>query len=106
VAVEGYGSEIEILVGIGEDESVNGVKIIKISETPGLGMEAEKPAFLQQFIGKNPDDELKAKSDIKAISGATITSQAVCDGVKQALTEFRDSKAPKQSPPQSSSESF
>jgi Na+-translocating ferredoxin:NAD+ oxidoreductase subunit G len=104
--VSGYSGEINLLVGIGADEKVTGVKILNISETPGLGMKVNDPGFLRQFFGKSPDDELKAKKTVAAVTGATITSQAVCRGVKKALTGFRDSKAPKQSPLQSSSESF
>jgi len=88
----GYSGPIEMLVGIGDDGRVKGVKILKISETPGLGLNADNSRFLSQFKGKTVDDKLKAKFDVQAITGATITTQAVADGVREALEEFRGSR--------------
>lgn len=85
VAAKGYAGNIDLLVGINNQGKVTGVKILKINETPGLGQNATEIKFLEQFIGKTRDDKLKAKEDIQAITGATITSQAVSDGVKKAL---------------------
>ncbi len=88
VASKGYGGPIDMLVGINKDGKVTGVKIIKLSETPGLGLNATEPSFLDQFKGKSIENKLKAKLDIQAITGATITSQAVANGVKEALEKF------------------
>jgi Na+-translocating ferredoxin:NAD+ oxidoreductase RnfG subunit len=55
-------------------------------------MRASESRFLKQFTGKTSSSPLKAKKDIDAITGATITSQAVADGVKQALTRYREGK--------------
>ncbi len=85
VSQRGYGGTIDMLVGIDSAGAVSGVKVLKMAETPGLGTKASEPSFLDRFKGKRSDDELKAKYDIQAITGATITSQAVCDGVKKAL---------------------
>ena len=85
VKTRGYAGDIELLVGINNQGKVTGVKILKINETPGLGLNANDPKFLGQFIGKTRDDKLKAKEDIQAITGATITSQAVGSGIKKAL---------------------
>jgi Na+-translocating ferredoxin:NAD+ oxidoreductase RnfG subunit len=52
-------------------------------------MKASESKFLRQFMGKTSKSQLKAKKDIDAITGATITSQAVSDGVKQALVKYR-----------------
>ncbi len=87
VAPIGYSGSVEMLVGIGEEGQVTGVKIIKISETPGLGLNATNSKFLSQFKNKTSKDLLEPKKDIDALTGATITSRAVCDGVKEALKE-------------------
>lgn len=84
-ASAGYSGFINIIVGVDEKKTVTGVKILSLAETPGLGMNATDPKFLAQFTGKSKQDKLKAKDDIDAITGATITTQAVCDGVKKAL---------------------
>jgi electron transport complex protein RnfG len=85
VSVNGYGGEISMRVGISSTRSVTGVKILKMQETPGLGTKAQEANFLAQFIGKTLSDRLQAKEDIDAITGATISTQAVADGVRKAL---------------------
>ena len=85
VSTRGYGGPIDMLVGIDEQGKVSGVKILNQRETPGLGAGISKPAFLKQFIGKTKNDPLVPKNDIDAITGATISSRAVCLGVKNAL---------------------
>ncbi len=92
VSPRGYGGAIDMVVGIDTKGRVAGVKILSMKETPGLGMKASESAFLMQFTGKTSSSPLKAKKDIDAITGATITSQAVADGVKQALTRYRGGK--------------
>ena len=85
----GYSGPIEMMVGINNQGIISGVKIISIKETPGLGMNAEDPKFLKQFKGKGEKDKLKAKLDIQAITGATITSQSVANGIREALGKFK-----------------
>jgi electron transport complex protein RnfG len=86
---KGYGGTIDMVVGIDLKGRVAGIKIISMNETPGLGMKASESKFLRQFMGKTFKSRLKAKKDIDAITGATITSQAVSDGVKQALKKYK-----------------
>ena len=89
VAPVGYSGPIEMLVGVNDDGEVAGVKIIKITETPGLGLNATDPKFLSQFKNKTSKAPLEPKKDIDAITGATITTKAVCDGVREALGKFK-----------------
>lgn len=49
---EGYGGDIQISVGIGNDGVVEGVEILSISETAGLGMKATEAKFRDQYVGK------------------------------------------------------
>ena len=86
---KGYGGTIDMVVGIDLKGRVAGIKIISMNETPGLGMKASESKFLRQFTGKTFKSPLKAKKDVDSITGATITSQAVSDGVKLALTKYR-----------------
>jgi len=85
ILVKGYSSDIEILVGIDKDRKVSGLKILSQRETPGLGAKIVQKQFLDQFIGKQLGDPLEPKKDIDAITGATISSRAVCNGVRQVL---------------------
>ena len=87
---EGYGGDIQVTIGITTDGTVNGVSILSLSETAGLGMKATEPAFYEQYHGKQTDHFYVAKDGgsgepIDALSGATITSRAVTGAVNAAL---------------------
>ncbi|MEG0775741.1 RnfABCDGE type electron transport complex subunit G [Clostridium sp.] len=86
----GYGGEIKMMVGISSDGKVEGIKILTHNETPGLGSNAEKPKFADQFKGKSAEKELAVGSDIQAITGSTITSKAVTNGVNTAIKFYND----------------
>ena len=86
----GFGGVITMMVGVNADGTINGVKVTNLSETPGLGAKATDAKWISQFAGK--DDTVSvvktgnAKgNEINAISGATITSKAVAQGVNSAL---------------------
>lgn len=88
----GYGGDIKVMVGIDSDGSVTKVKILQSSETAGLGQNASKPEFINQFNGKSGSlSVVKNKAadgengEIAAISGATVTSRAVTSCVNAAL---------------------
>lgn len=85
LAPRGYSGEIDMLVGVDPDLQVKGMKILNQRETPGLGANILKPKFIGQFIGKGIADALEPKKDIDALTGATISTRAVADGVKAAL---------------------
>lgn len=87
---EGYGGDITFTMGIQNDGTLNGISILKISETPGLGMKAEA-VLKPQFDNKNVSNFTYTKSgsvmdsQIDAISGATITTNAVTTAVNGGL---------------------
>ena len=97
VKSKGYGDFITYTVGITNEGNVNGISIIKIAETPGLGMNAEK-VIVPQFADKAAVPFTVVKNgqlsdpamQIEAISGATITSRAVTDGVNGAVSYFEN----------------
>jgi electron transport complex protein RnfG len=88
---KGFKGDVAITVGIKSDGTVTGIGFLSISESPGLGMEAEKSDFYGQYENKKVDKftvtktGAKQDSDINAISGATITSRAVTNAVNAAL---------------------
>lgn len=90
----GYGGKIELTIGIGKDGKITGVNVGNNSETPGLGAKSQEPAFYGQYKGKEAKELEVIKSgnpsgnQIKAISGATITSKAVTSGVNDAIKVF------------------
>ena len=90
VSTQGFGGEIKLMVGVTNDGSVIGVSIVSMAETPGLGTKADNEEWLGQFIlKKSPITVVKNKAqnenDVVAVSGATVTSEAVKKGVEAAI---------------------
>ncbi|MGI6094258.1 MAG: RnfABCDGE type electron transport complex subunit G [Lachnospiraceae bacterium] len=88
---EGYGGDISFSMGIREDGTLNGISILSIGETAGLGMNADTDEFKGQFANKKVEEFTVTKtgstsdSEIDALSGATITSRAMVGGVNAGL---------------------
>ena len=95
VTSEGYGGDIQFSMGIKNDGTLNGISILSIGETAGLGMNADTPAFKDQFVGKQVEKLQYTKNgvtqddEINAISGATVTTNAMTNGVNAGLCAFR-----------------
>ncbi len=90
---EGYGGDIQFSMGITNEGTLNGISLLSISETAGLGMRAGE-VLVPQFSDKNVSrftytkTGATADSEIDAISGATITTNAVVNGVNAGLAYF------------------
>jgi len=84
----GYGGPIEIIVGLDSEGTISGVRVLQHTETPGLGAKAQEPVFLEQYSGKSSSSNL-ANDDISAITGATVTSNAVTGAVNHAIDFYR-----------------
>ena len=87
VAPGGFDGEITMMVGISQG-AVTGISVVSHTETPGLGavaaaQNAKGEAFRDQFVGQSGN--LAVGDQIDAMSGATITSNAVVTGVNAAL---------------------
>ena len=95
VPSEGYGGDIQFSMGVQNDGTLNGISILSIGETAGLGMNADTPAFKDQFVGKQVEKLQYTKNgatqddEINAISGATVTTNAMTNGVNAGLCAFR-----------------
>lgn len=95
VTSEGYGGDIRFSMGVQNDGTLNGISILSIGETAGLGMNADTPAFKDQFVGKQVEKLQYIKNgatqddEINAISGATVTTNAMTNGVNAGLCAFR-----------------
>lgn len=95
VTSEGYGEDIQFSMGVQNDGTLNGISILSIGETAGLGMNADTPAFKDQFVGKQVEKLQYTKNgatqddEINAISGATVTTNAMTNGVNAGLCAFR-----------------
>ena len=95
---EGYGGDIQFAMGVQDDGTLNGISILSISETAGLGMRATTDDFKNQFKDKNVEKFTYTKTgatsddEIDALSGATITTNAMTNGVNAGLAAFRYEK--------------
>lgn len=86
-----YGGNIDVMTGFDTEGRITGVQILNIEDTPGLGMNAKKDAFRDQFGGRTAEDLTVSKTasldtEIQALTGATITSKAVTKCVNDAYS--------------------
>ncbi|MDR1249924.1 MAG: FMN-binding protein [Treponema sp.] len=89
-----YGGPATVLVGVGADGQISGIKIMELSDTPGLGANAASPGyfvnraggvtFYGQFAGKSAADPFEVSRDVIPITAATISSRAISVIVKNA----------------------
>lgn len=92
---EGYGGKIQFTIGITKEGVINGISFLTLSETAGVGMKAADSKFKNQFNGKkaevlvNSTTGATKENEIDAISGATITSNAVTNGVNIGILGYQ-----------------
>lgn len=91
----GYGGDIKVAIGVSnKTNKITGFTVLSHSETAGLGAKATEDEFKSQFIGKSANGINYTKNgasndtEIDALSGATITSNAVCKAVDSALAVY------------------
>lgn len=84
VTTSGYGGDVRIICGVGPDGKVIHSRALEHAETKGLGSMITAPSFSDQFDGMGIDQ----LDDIDAITGATISTRAYVDAVRDALTAF------------------
>lgn len=94
----GYaGDPITMLVGLDPTTQViTGLYVLEQKETPNLGSKVAEKPFRQKFEGKCGNGCLEVtKSDkpkrdeIQAITGATLSSEAVVNAINKATSAFR-----------------
>ena len=95
---EGYSGTIEIMLGIrSKDNSISGIEILSMSETPGLGAKIEEDWFKNQFKNRSlKNTKWKVKKDggdIDQITGATISPRAVTKAIFNGLKFFEKQKS-------------
>jgi electron transport complex protein RnfG len=94
----GYRAPINIMVAIdGEKDEIAGIKVLQQDETPGWGEWLAETWFTDRFKGKSVDIyleravlEAKAPNEIIQITSATVTTQAVLNGVNAAMGAYKE----------------
>lgn len=84
----GFGGDIRLSIGVRNDGTINGISILEIAETAGLGMNAEtdlKPQFVNVKADRYDYTKTGEEGKINAISGATVTTKAVLGGINAGV---------------------
>lgn len=85
--VLGKHDMITYAVGLAADGTVRRVEILEYRES--YGGEIRNPAWRQQFVGKRFGAAVKLDKDIRNISGATLSSRHVTDGIRRLLVTYQ-----------------
>ncbi len=83
---KGYSSFVETLAGIDRKGQILNIKVINQVETPGLGSRVTEDSFTGQF----KQQYASLLTDVQAITGATISSRAVIEGVKEKASRIQE----------------
>ena len=90
-SAKGYGGAVEVMVGFDMSKTITGVSVLSHSETPGLGANAAKDAFLDQYVSSADAGSLAVVKDggtIDAVTAATVSSRAVTNAINAAAESF------------------
>lgn len=98
---KGYGGTVRVMTGISAEGDITGVVILSHSETPGLGANAERESFREQFKQPAANStgiqvvkfQAPNEGEIQAMTGATITSTAVTNAVNSAIELYQGAYA-------------
>ncbi len=92
---QGFADSIDLLIGLdSKAEKITGLFVLNQKETPGLGNKIKEDDFCNQFqtIAVNKEitvvkgkDGNPATNEIRALTGATISSQSVCNIINSTL---------------------
>ena len=87
--VVGKHEYITVAIGINANGTVKQIEIMEYNES--YGYEVRNAAWRAQFVGKSASSPLQLNVDIKNISGATLSSKHITDGVKRILQKYASS---------------
>lgn len=85
-----FGGPLKVMVGISSDGKITGVTIVSHADTPGLGTLPMEEDVMSQYVGLSslPESTIKNDAQVDAISGATISSNAIYLAIKNALGQY------------------
>jgi RnfABCDGE-type electron transport complex G subunit len=85
-SVQGYDGPISYNLAVDKEGAILGLRIVEHTETQGVGDVIEKPEFQNQFLGKSCLDPLQIGEDVDTVSGATISTSAMINSMRQLLS--------------------
>ena len=93
VDTQSFGGILTEMVGIDNTGAITGVKVMSHADTKGLGTKAHDAAYLEKtYKGKTElanADNIKGDSSVSFITGATISSNGVYQGVCAAMEQYK-----------------
>lgn len=78
----GYAAPIVLMLGIANDGTIVGLRVLELADTPGFGMKVGEPAFINSIVGRSSTDPLDL------ISGSTVSSLAAVEAINAARSHF------------------
>ena len=97
VVTGGFHGNIEMFVAISKEDKLSGIKITSQSETAGLGARISEENFMAAFKNKNIEKGISMTkngaskdNEVDAITGATVSSNAVAAGVNKAVAFYME----------------
>lgn len=97
-AGNGFQGKIKMMIGVTNDlTKITSIEILEQSETPGLGTKILEPPYKDQYKGLSPNPVIKLvkgiepsnPNEVKAITGATISSRSVVAIVNEGITKLK-----------------
>lgn len=97
IVSDGYGGDMNLIVGVKTDGEITGVRVLSHNETPGLGdrIDVRKSVWIHTFAGRSLENPERGKWKVKKdggvfdqFTGATITPRAVVKGVFNSLLYY------------------
>ena len=92
IVAGGSQGDIEMIVGVDSDLAITGISVVDAAETSGIGTKVianeattAGTGALDQFVGKSGAGSLVVKTNIDAVSGATVTTKGITKGANAAL---------------------
>ena len=87
---KGFGGDVKVMTGIDANGKITGVTVTEHSETPGLGTKDMTPEYLSQYTGvaEASGSHINDDANIDAVTGATISANAIYLSVGEALAQF------------------
>ena len=92
VNTKSFGGAQVQMVGIDANGAFTGVKVMSHADTKGLGTKAHDPAYTSQYVGMDTlanAANIKGDSSVGFISGATISSNGLYQGMCAALEQYK-----------------
>jgi Na+-translocating ferredoxin:NAD+ oxidoreductase RnfG subunit len=83
--VRGYAGRIKILIGMGKNGQIRGIKVLSHNETPSYVQTLQEPVFTDQFKKLDHTSEFQLDKDLDGITRATVTSQAIVTAVEKSI---------------------